>query len=126
MVHVDQRQLGWQSLLQSWIASNPYKLSARHMGMVGDLAAWLFEPTLAFLRERCSQQIVSVSDASKVHRALELLAAMLTRVGASALSGTRGDASLQGLFAVATIWSLGGALSGEVRCGHCPARSREL
>lgn len=114
VVHCEAQQLGWRPLLQTWLAANPCKLSDRHAGMARDLAGWLFDPLLGFTERRCSHVGIS-SGASSVQRALELFAALLHRAGSSALTGTRADASLQGLFALATVWSIGGTLSAEVR-----------
>uniref|UniRef100_A0A8B9ZYI3 Dynein axonemal heavy chain 12 n=1 Tax=Anas zonorhyncha TaxID=75864 RepID=A0A8B9ZYI3_9AVES len=110
MIYLEPSQLGWTPLVTSWLSKLPEPLNLKvHQDLLQGLFDWLIPPALQLRQKQCKVLtldkmcckfiIVSTLFFSKINHLKQLLIFL----------------PLQGCFAFATIWSIGGTCDGDSR-----------
>uniref|UniRef100_A0A8B9ERX1 Dynein axonemal heavy chain 12 n=1 Tax=Anser cygnoides TaxID=8845 RepID=A0A8B9ERX1_ANSCY len=93
MIYLEPSQLGWTPLVTSWLSKLPEPLNLKvHQDLLQGLFDWLIPPALQLRQKQCKVFILT----PKCKQLLIFL-------------------PLQGCFAFATIWSIGGTCDGDSR-----------
>uniref|UniRef100_A0A8C0VR11 Dynein axonemal heavy chain 12 n=1 Tax=Cyanistes caeruleus TaxID=156563 RepID=A0A8C0VR11_CYACU len=114
MIYLEPSQLGWRPLVTSWLSKLPEPLnSEEHHDLLQALFDWLVPPALRVRQKQCKvffsifPAVVSESclliRLYKVHVMCQFMRQLLVFL------------PLQGCFAFATIWSIGGTCDGDSR-----------
>uniref|UniRef100_A0A8C0ZKM8 Dynein axonemal heavy chain 12 n=1 Tax=Cyanistes caeruleus TaxID=156563 RepID=A0A8C0ZKM8_CYACU len=106
MIYLEPSQLGWRPLVTSWLSKLPEPLnSEEHHDLLQALFDWLVPPALRVRQKQC-KVFFSIFPAvvSGPGLSLELYSGFLLVF-----------LPLQGCFAFATIWSIGGTCDGDSR-----------
>uniref|UniRef100_A0A8D2NCT6 Dynein axonemal heavy chain 12 n=1 Tax=Zonotrichia albicollis TaxID=44394 RepID=A0A8D2NCT6_ZONAL len=101
MIYLEPSQLGWRPIVTSWLNKLPEPLdSEEHQGLLQGLFDWLVPPALRVRQKQCKVFFVIFSCSSHWILCLTLFTDFLP---------------LQGCFAFAIIWSIGGICDGDSR-----------
>uniref|UniRef100_A0A8C0ZKV4 Dynein axonemal heavy chain 12 n=1 Tax=Cyanistes caeruleus TaxID=156563 RepID=A0A8C0ZKV4_CYACU len=111
MIYLEPSQLGWRPLVTSWLSKLPEPLnSEEHHDLLQALFDWLVPPAL--------RELVPTSDINVVvalTRIFEMLICPAVHVMCQFMRQLLVFLPLQGCFAFATIWSIGGTCDGDSR-----------
>uniref|UniRef100_A0A8C3DV64 Dynein axonemal heavy chain 12 n=1 Tax=Corvus moneduloides TaxID=1196302 RepID=A0A8C3DV64_CORMO len=107
MIYLEPSQLGWRPLVTSWLSKLPEPLNSKeHQALLQGLFDWLVPPALRVRQKQCKVLFDIFSYVKQFYyllalspHTLELLIFLF----------------LQGCFAFATIWSIGGTCDGDSR-----------
>ena len=114
MVYTEPQQLGWAPMFESWLLQQQETLGVAGSELVTIMAAWLFDPLLAFVRKNCNEA-VPTADINLPWAALQLLDSMLRLSPTEQLTGRSAPAHIQAVMIMSLVWSFGGAVSTMVR-----------
>uniref|UniRef100_A0A663MC17 Dynein axonemal heavy chain 12 n=1 Tax=Athene cunicularia TaxID=194338 RepID=A0A663MC17_ATHCN len=107
MIYLEPSQLGWRPLVTSWLNKLPEPLHLKgHQDLLQGLCDWLIPPALRLRQKQCKVFFAIFSCAnctSNVHIRCQHFRQLLIFL------------PLQGCFAFATIWSIGGTCDGDSR-----------
>uniref|UniRef100_A0A8B9EN99 Dynein axonemal heavy chain 12 n=1 Tax=Anser cygnoides TaxID=8845 RepID=A0A8B9EN99_ANSCY len=105
MIYLEPSQLGWTPLVTSWLSKLPEPLNLKvHQDLLQGLFDWLIPPALQLRQKQCKVLFVIFSCSNyTVFRLCHLFRQLLIFL------------PLQGCFAFATIWSIGGTCDGDSR-----------
>uniref|UniRef100_A0A8B9VSH1 Dynein axonemal heavy chain 12 n=1 Tax=Anas zonorhyncha TaxID=75864 RepID=A0A8B9VSH1_9AVES len=105
MIYLEPSQLGWTPLVTSWLSKLPEPLNLKvHQDLLQGLFDWLIPPALQLRQKQCKVLFVIFSFSNyTVFRLCHLFRQLLIFL------------PLQGCFAFATIWSIGGTCDGDSR-----------
>uniref|UniRef100_A0A663MBB6 Dynein axonemal heavy chain 12 n=1 Tax=Athene cunicularia TaxID=194338 RepID=A0A663MBB6_ATHCN len=104
MIYLEPSQLGWRPLVTSWLNKLPEPLHLKgHQDLLQGLCDWLIPPALRLRQKQC-KELVPTSDTNVVVALTRLFEIQLLIF-----------LPLQGCFAFATIWSIGGTCDGDSR-----------
>uniref|UniRef100_A0A8C3E132 Dynein axonemal heavy chain 12 n=1 Tax=Corvus moneduloides TaxID=1196302 RepID=A0A8C3E132_CORMO len=111
MIYLEPSQLGWRPLVTSWLSKLPEPLNSKeHQALLQGLFDWLVPPAL--------RELVPTSDINVVvalTRIFEMLICPAVCVICQFMRQLLIFLFLQGCFAFATIWSIGGTCDGDSR-----------
>uniref|UniRef100_A0A663MBF2 Dynein axonemal heavy chain 12 n=1 Tax=Athene cunicularia TaxID=194338 RepID=A0A663MBF2_ATHCN len=109
MIYLEPSQLGWRPLVTSWLNKLPEPLHLKgHQDLLQGLCDWLIPPALRLRQKQC-KELVPTSDTNVVV-ALTRLFEICQHFRQLLIF-----LPLQGCFAFATIWSIGGTCDGDSR-----------
>ncbi|NXF75625.1 DYH7 protein, partial [Sclerurus mexicanus] len=125
MIYLEPSQLGWRPLVTSWLSKLPEPLNSKeHQDLLEGLFEWLIPPTLKVRQKQC-KELVPTSNTNVVvalTRLFEMLICPTVQedpTNKSILCQFFRQLliflPLQGCFAFATIWSIGGTCDGDSR-----------
>uniref|UniRef100_A0A663M9S7 Dynein axonemal heavy chain 12 n=1 Tax=Athene cunicularia TaxID=194338 RepID=A0A663M9S7_ATHCN len=101
MIYLEPSQLGWRPLVTSWLNKLPEPLHLKgHQDLLQGLCDWLIPPALRLRQKQCKVFFAIFSLFSESYISWIQLLIFLP---------------LQGCFAFATIWSIGGTCDGDSR-----------
>uniref|UniRef100_A0A8B9BTE0 Dynein axonemal heavy chain 12 n=1 Tax=Anser brachyrhynchus TaxID=132585 RepID=A0A8B9BTE0_9AVES len=108
MIYLEPSQLGWTPLVTSWLSKLPEPLNLKvHQDLLQGLFDWLIPPALQLRQKQCKVLFVIFSCIALTRlysvRLCHLFRQLLIFL------------PLQGCFAFATIWSIGGTCDGDSR-----------
>uniref|UniRef100_A0A8C8EFI1 Dynein axonemal heavy chain 12 n=1 Tax=Otus sunia TaxID=257818 RepID=A0A8C8EFI1_9STRI len=104
MIYMEPSQLGWRPLVTSWLNKLPEPLNLKgHQDLLQGLFDWLIPPALRLRQKQC-KELVPTSNTNVVVALTRLFEIQLLIF-----------LPLQGCFAFATIWSIGGTCDGDSR-----------
>uniref|UniRef100_A0A663MBB4 Dynein axonemal heavy chain 12 n=1 Tax=Athene cunicularia TaxID=194338 RepID=A0A663MBB4_ATHCN len=105
MIYLEPSQLGWRPLVTSWLNKLPEPLHLKgHQDLLQGLCDWLIPPALRLRQKQCKVFFAIFSYCtSNVHIRCQHFRQLLIFL------------PLQGCFAFATIWSIGGTCDGDSR-----------
>uniref|UniRef100_A0A8C3KVW3 Dynein axonemal heavy chain 12 n=1 Tax=Calidris pygmaea TaxID=425635 RepID=A0A8C3KVW3_9CHAR len=111
MIYLEPSQLGWRPLVTSWLSKLPEPLGLKgHQDLLQGLFDWLIPPALRLRQKRC-KELVPTSDTNVVVALTRLYVHIIRQLFRQLLVFL----PLQGCFAFATIWSIGGTCDGDSR-----------
>uniref|UniRef100_A0A8C0VU60 Dynein axonemal heavy chain 12 n=1 Tax=Cyanistes caeruleus TaxID=156563 RepID=A0A8C0VU60_CYACU len=103
MIYLEPSQLGWRPLVTSWLSKLPEPLnSEEHHDLLQALFDWLVPPALRVRQKQCKRHVKQFYYLL-VHVMCQFMRQLLVFL------------PLQGCFAFATIWSIGGTCDGDSR-----------
>ncbi|NXK86097.1 DYH7 protein, partial [Formicarius rufipectus] len=133
MIYLEPSQLGWRPLVTSWLSKLPKPLNSKeHQGLLEGLFDWLVPPTLKVRQKQC-KELVPTSNTNVVVSLTRLFEMLIcptvqedpTNKSIRAWIMVHGICQffrqlliflpLQGCFAFATIWSIGGICDSDSR-----------
>uniref|UniRef100_A0A672VFG6 Dynein axonemal heavy chain 12 n=1 Tax=Strigops habroptila TaxID=2489341 RepID=A0A672VFG6_STRHB len=104
MIYLEPSQLGWKPLVASWLNKLPEPLNLKeHRDLLQGLFDWLIPPALRLRQKQCKVFFAIFPCRSLV--AISILLPLTTLI----------SLPLQGCFAFATVWSIGGTCDGDSR-----------
>ncbi|KFP76630.1 Dynein heavy chain 7, axonemal, partial [Apaloderma vittatum] len=121
MIYLEPSQLGWRPLVTSWLSKLPEPLNLKeHQDLLQELFDWLVPPALRLRQKQC-KELVPTSNTNVVV-ALTCIFEMLICQAVQEDPTNKNIRAhlliflpLQGCFAFATIWSIGGTCDGNSR-----------
>uniref|UniRef100_A0A669PGZ3 Dynein axonemal heavy chain 12 n=1 Tax=Phasianus colchicus TaxID=9054 RepID=A0A669PGZ3_PHACC len=123
MIYLEPSQLGWTPLVTSWLNTLPEPLNLKeHQDLLQGLVDWLIPPALQ-LRQRKCKELVPTSNGNAVvalTRLFEMLICQMvqqdpTNKNIPFFRLLLVVLTLQGSFAFATVWSIGGTCDSDSR-----------
>ncbi|NWI88768.1 DYH7 protein, partial [Pitta sordida] len=130
MIYLEPSQLGWRPLVTSWLNKLPEPLNSQeHQDLLQRLFDWLIPPALKVRQKQC-KELVPTSDTNVVVALLRLFEMLIcptvqedptnksihcTKCTCQFFRHLLIFLPLQGCFAFATVWSIGGTCDGDSR-----------
>uniref|UniRef100_A0A672VCY4 Dynein axonemal heavy chain 12 n=1 Tax=Strigops habroptila TaxID=2489341 RepID=A0A672VCY4_STRHB len=123
MIYLEPSQLGWKPLVASWLNKLPEPLNLKeHRDLLQGLFDWLIPPALRLRQKQC-KELVPTSDINAVVAFTQLLEMLICKTVQEDPTNrnirtwimTLISLPLQGCFAFATVWSIGGTCDGDSR-----------
>uniref|UniRef100_A0A8B9BTE2 Dynein axonemal heavy chain 12 n=1 Tax=Anser brachyrhynchus TaxID=132585 RepID=A0A8B9BTE2_9AVES len=109
MIYLEPSQLGWTPLVTSWLSKLPEPLNLKvHQDLLQGLFDWLIPPALQLRQKQCKELVPT---SNKLCLLMRLYSVRLCHLFRQLLIFL----PLQGCFAFATIWSIGGTCDGDSR-----------
>ncbi|KAH8051544.1 1-aminocyclopropane-1-carboxylate synthase [Aureococcus anophagefferens] len=129
MIFCETRNLGWKPFLSVWTETleEPW---AAHAELFGELYEWLFPPMTYFVDKFCAVP-TPITLIELMRASLRLLDCFMAD---AAVAGIGNDVprSVEGLFILAIVWSVGACVDFEGRkkfarsCGSCSRAAKEI
>uniref|UniRef100_A0A803YPJ9 Dynein axonemal heavy chain 12 n=1 Tax=Meleagris gallopavo TaxID=9103 RepID=A0A803YPJ9_MELGA len=110
MIYLEPSQLGWTPLVTSWLNKLPEPLNLKeHQDLLQGLFDWLVPPALQLRQKKC-KELVPTSNSNAVVALTRLFEMLICQMIILLLV-----LPLQGSFAFATVWSIGGTCDSDSR-----------
>uniref|UniRef100_A0A8C9MJV2 Dynein axonemal heavy chain 12 n=1 Tax=Serinus canaria TaxID=9135 RepID=A0A8C9MJV2_SERCA len=110
MIYLEPSQLGWRPIVSSWLNKLPEPLnSEEHQDLLQGLFDWLVPPALRVRQKQCKVFFVIFFLIMFVNQTVQ------SSCNVSAYEPVTNFLPLQGCFAFAVIWSIGGICDGDSR-----------
>ena len=108
MIFCESTNIGWEPFLQVWCEAleEPWK---EHASLVRELYGWLFPPLTYFVEKFCKTPC-PVTLHEQMRNSLKLLSCFMRECDASNTIGSDVARTVEGLFLMATTWSVGAAV----------------
>ena len=109
MIFVEPGEMGWQPMVDSWMAKRPEFMTQDHKDLLNDFFGWLVDPLLYFQRHDCVEPSETVDQTLVVSlmRVMESLHDIFTTEAAAELSEKEAGIRLESSFVFGAIWSIG-------------------
>ncbi|NXP46066.1 DYH7 protein, partial [Heliornis fulica] len=123
MIYLETSQLGWRPIVTSWLNKLPEPLNLKgHQDLLQGLFDWLIPPALRVRQKQC-KELVPTSNTSVVVALTRLFEMLICQTVQEDPTNRNIRAwimlllfiLLQGCFAFATVWSIGGTCDGDSR-----------
>ncbi|NXH14929.1 DYH12 protein, partial [Bucco capensis] len=123
MIYLEPSQLGWRPLVTSWLSQLPEPLNLEgHQALLQELFDWLIPPTLKLRQKEC-KELIPTSNINVVVALTRIFEMLICRSAQEDPTNKNirpwimllVSLPLQGCFAFATIWSIGGTCDGDSR-----------
>lgn len=113
MIYLEPEQMGWRPLFQSWLKTLPPSLATSDTTLITDLAEWLFDPVIAFIRRNCTE-VMPTADINLVDSCLRLFDSCLDEFRGDKAVTSVTNKVLQGHFVFSLTWSVCASVDPQV------------
>ena len=120
MVYMEPHSLGWEPLMESWVAQLPATIEKVQKQALTDLFAWFLDPILWYLRRECRSPVPTM-DIMLARALMRMIASHLDQwidkpdEPSKAPDPKKGAEMLQGIFLFALIWGVGATVDAAGR-----------